>query len=95
MKKRDRTWNSRRHVRDGIQESILNLRHAREQTNAEAEYLALLIRHRTPVIVQLVNGDRMSGWIEYYDRGFIRLTRASEANVFIYKDQIEYIQEAR
>jgi RNA chaperone Hfq len=93
MRKRDRAWTSRRGVRDGIQESILRSRQVEDQTNAEVQYLANLIRNRTPVTVKLVNGDNMSGWIEYYDRNFIRLTRATEANVFIYKDQIEYIQE--
>ena len=95
MRKRNHAWTSRREARDGIQESILKARMVEEQTNAETQYLANLIRTRTPVIVRLVNGDSMNGWIEYYDRSFIRLTRAGEANVFIFKDQIEYIREDR
>lgn len=81
--------------RDPIAHSILQTRQAEEQTNAEVQYLANLIRNRTPVVVKLTNGDEISGWIEYYDRSFIRVTRPDQPNAFVYKDQIKYIQEGR
>jgi sRNA-binding regulator protein Hfq len=64
-----------------------------EQTNAEATYLAQLIQNKTPVTVKLVNDEEISGWVEYYDRTFIRVTRDSAPNVFIFKDQIKLIIE--
>jgi len=42
----------------------------------------------------LVNGETVSGWIEYYDERMVRLTRADAPNLFIYKDQIAYIAES-
>ena len=81
--------------RDPIAYSILQARQAEEQTNAEVQYLANLVRSRAPVLVKLTNGEEISGWIEYYDRGFIRVTRLHQPNAFIYKNQIKYIQEAR
>jgi sRNA-binding regulator protein Hfq len=81
--------------RDPIAYSILRSRQAEEQTNAEGQYLANLVRNRTPVLVKLSNGEEISGWIEYYDRSFIRVTRMHQPNAFIYKNQIKYIQEAR
>jgi len=81
--------------RDPIAYSILHSRQAEEQTNAESQYLANLVRNRTPVLVKLTNGEEISGWIEYYDRSFIRVTRTRQPNAFVYKNQIKYIQEAR
>ena len=64
-----------------------------EQTHAETLYLTHLVQQKTPVIVKLVNDDEISGWIEYYDKNFIRLTRDNAPNVFIYKEQIKFIVE--
>jgi sRNA-binding regulator protein Hfq len=83
----------RRRTRDGIAEAILMTGQANEQTNAEVMYLATLIQNKTPVLVKLLNDQEVSGWIEYYDKSFIRLTRNNEPNLFIYKDQIRYIAE--
>jgi sRNA-binding regulator protein Hfq len=44
-------------------------------------------------MVKLVNDEEIFGWIEYYDRSFIRITRDKVPNVFVYKDQIKYIVE--
>ena len=84
-----------RRPRDPIASSILLSREAGEQTNAEVQYLSNLVRNKTPVLVKLTNGEEISGWIEYYDRHFIRVTRLHQPNAFIYKNQIKYIQEAR
>ncbi|MCI0418702.1 MAG: RNA chaperone Hfq [Acidobacteria bacterium] len=81
--------------RDPIAEMVLRLPRVQEQTQAETAYLAQLIQNRTPVIVKLVNDEEFSGWIEYYDKSFIRLTRDNAPNVFIYKDEIKFIMESR
>jgi host factor-I protein len=72
---------------------VLRLPRVQEQTHAETLYLTQLIQDKKPVIVKLVNDDEISGWIEYYDKNFIRLTRDNAPNVFIYKDQIKFIIE--
>lgn len=79
--------------RDGIADGILRSGQANEQTNAEVKYLTSLIQNKTPVRVQLTNDEEVTGWIEYYDRNFIRLTRDNQPNLFIYKDKIRYIAE--
>ena len=33
------------------------------------------------------------GWIEYYDKDIIRITRATEPNLFIYKSRVKYLFE--
>ena len=79
--------------RDAVSEMVRRLPRAQEQTQAEAMYLTQLIQDKTPVIVKLVTDEEISGWIEYYDKSFIRLTRDKAPNVFIYKDQIKFIAE--
>jgi len=42
----------------------------------------------------MVDGDEVTGTIEYYDQSFIRLTRDGEPNLFIFKHEIKYLAEA-
>ena len=60
----------------------------------EIEYLRSLTESQTPVVVHLVNGESYRGYIEYYDKRFIRLTREGAPNLFIYKHEIKYLSEA-
>jgi host factor-I protein len=64
-----------------------------EETNHEAEYLKQLGEKQKAVTVKLVSGEVVRGWVEYYDRNMIRLTREGAPNLFIYKKQIAYIVE--
>ena len=64
-----------------------------ESTHQEAAYLKLLVDKQKRVLVKLVDGESVRGWIEYYDRTMLRLTRDGKPNLFIYKDQIAYVQE--
>jgi len=52
-----------------------------------------LIENATPVRVKMVDGDEVTGTIEYYDQSFIRLTRVGEPNLFIFKHEIKYLVE--
>jgi host factor-I protein len=64
-----------------------------ESTQKEADYLEWLSKNRVPVIVKMVDNQEVQGWIEYYDRDIIRLTRHQDSNLFIYKERIKYISE--
>jgi sRNA-binding regulator protein Hfq len=46
------------------------------------------------VTIKMVDGEEVSGWIEYHDRNMIRLTRTGAPNLFIFKHQIVYLKEA-
>jgi host factor-I protein len=45
------------------------------------------------VLIKLLDGSVVCGWIEYYDRRMVRLTREGEPNLFIFKHEIAYIAE--
>jgi host factor-I protein len=64
-----------------------------EETYEEAAYLKALGEKQKPVSVKLMDGEVMRGWVEYYDRNMIRLTREGAPNLFIFKHEIMWIAE--
>ena len=64
-----------------------------EDTGMEASYLKALGEKQTPVTVRLVGGESVRGWIEYYDKNMVRVTRDDGPNLFIFKHEIVYIAE--
>jgi host factor-I protein len=62
-------------------------------TSEEAAYLKSLGEKQKPVSIKLTDGEMVHGWIEYYDRNMVRLTREHEPNLFIFKHEIVYIAE--
>jgi host factor-I protein len=64
-----------------------------EETFEEAAYLKSLCEKQKPISIKMMDGDLMQGWIEYYDKNMVRLTRNGAPNLFIYKHEIMYITE--
>ena len=66
---------------------------APEQTFEEVKYLRQLADSHTPVRVRLTDNQEVQGVVEFYDTGFIRLTREGEPNLFLFKHDIKYLYE--
>ncbi len=64
-----------------------------EETFQEAAYLKWLGEKQKVVSVKLRDGEVVRGWVEYYDRKMVRLTRENAPNLFIFKTEILYISE--
>ncbi len=64
-----------------------------EDTFEEALFLKSLGEKQKPVSVKLMDGQIVHGWIEYYDKNMVRLTREGAPNLFIFKHEIMYITE--
>jgi host factor-I protein len=64
-----------------------------EETREEAGFLKALGEKQRPVRLKLMDGQVVSGWIEYYDKNMLRLTREGGPNLFIFKHEIMYIAE--
>jgi sRNA-binding regulator protein Hfq len=62
-----------------------------EQTNAEEFYYLKQMAARTPMVVVLTNDEELRGWIEWYDKGAIKLNRHSGPNLLIPKHSIRYL----
>jgi host factor-I protein len=64
-----------------------------EETFEEASFLKSLGEKQKPVTLKLMDGQIVRGWIEYYDKNMVRLTREGAPNLFIFKHEIMYIAE--
>lgn len=64
-----------------------------EETFEEAGFLRMLGEKQKPVLIKLMDGQVVRGWIEYYDKNMVRLTRQDAPNLFIFKHEIMYIAE--
>jgi len=65
-----------------------------EQTHAEAFYFQKQMQARTPMVIVLKDGEEVHGSIEWYDRNCLKINRAGQPNVLIYKQSIHYIFKA-
>ena len=59
----------------------------------EAAYLKSLGEKQKVVSLKLADGEIVQGWIEYYDKNMVRVTREDGPNLFIFKHEIAYIAE--
>ena len=64
-----------------------------DETFEEAAYLKALGEKRRIVNLKLADGEVVRGWIEYYDKNMVRITRDEGPNLFIFKHEIVYIAE--
>jgi host factor-I protein len=62
-----------------------------EQTSAEEFYYLKQMAAKTPMVVILTNDEELLGWIEWYDRGAIKLNRTKGPNLLILKHNIRYM----
>ena len=46
---------------------------------------------KTPMVVILTDGEELRGWIEWYDKGALKLNRTSGPNLLIQKHMIRYM----
>jgi sRNA-binding regulator protein Hfq len=64
-----------------------------EKTGMETNYIVNLVRKRTPLVVKLTSGEEIRGYIQYYDKDFIRVTCPDRNRYFIFKHDIKYWYE--
>ena len=65
-----------------------------DQTNAENFYYVKQMQNRTPMVLVLKDGEQIHGEIEWYDKGSLKVHRASKPNLLILKHNIKYIYKA-
>lgn len=62
-----------------------------EQTNAESFYYLKQMQARTAIVVRLVDGEELRGWIEWYDKDALKLNREDAPNLLLQKSAIKYL----
>ncbi len=61
------------------------------QTHSENYYYLKQSNNKTPVIVKMLDGEEINGFIEWYDDKVIKMKRENKPNLLIYKTAIKYI----
>ncbi len=62
-----------------------------EQTNAESYYYLKQMQGRTSMVVVLMDGTELTGWIEWYDKNCIKLNRNDAPNLLLFKHSIKFM----
>ncbi len=62
-----------------------------EQTNAENFYYLKQMQSRTPMVIVLLDGTELTGWIEWYDKNCIKLNRTDAPNLLLFKHSIKFM----
>ncbi len=62
-----------------------------EITHAENFYWVKQMQSRTPMSIVLLDGEKLRGTVEWYDRDCIKLTRSGSPNLLIFKRAIKYV----
>jgi RNA chaperone Hfq len=66
-----------------------------EQTSAENFYYVKQMNSKTQVVVVLLDGEEIHGWIEWYDKHCIKVHCFNEQNFLIFKHSIKYITKEK
>ena len=62
-----------------------------DQTNAENFYYVKQMQAKTPMVFVLRDGETLHGVIEWYDKCCLKVNRAGEPNILLYKPSIKYM----
>jgi len=62
-----------------------------ESTNAENFYYLKQMNSKTPMVIMMTDGEEIRGWIEWYDRGCLKVNREGAPNLLIQKHCIKYL----
>jgi len=65
-----------------------------EQTNAESYYYLKQMAAKTPMVVVLTDGEKLHGWIEWYDKNCLKVNRDAGPNLLVPKASIKYMYKA-
>lgn len=61
------------------------------QSHAEVFYLQKQVQAQTPMVIVLEDGERVEGWIEWYDHNAIKVR--GRTKTLIYKSSIKYMHK--
>ncbi|QNI34923.1 RNA chaperone Hfq [Alloacidobacterium dinghuense] len=71
---------------------MTNVRTEHESTHAEAFYFQKQAQTQTQMVFILEDGERIEGYIEWYDRNAIKVR--NHTRTLIYKSSIKYLYKA-
>ena len=63
------------------------------KTHSENFYYLKQMSNKRPVIVIMLDGEKIEGYIDWYDEKVIKIKRDEQPNLLIYKHSIKYIMK--
>jgi len=66
-----------------------------EKTCAEEFYYKKQMQAHTPMVIKMVDGQEMRGWIEWYDKDCLKVNREDAPNLLVMKRYIVYMYKAQ
>jgi hypothetical protein len=64
-----------------------------ERAYLTTKYIIQLVRDKTPLVIKLKTNQEIRGYIQYYDKDFIRVTCPDGNRFFIFHHDIKYFYE--
>lgn len=74
-------------------ESAKKKSHPPFETHAENYYYLKQMNKKTRIDIVFLDGEKVEGYIEWYDKHCIKLNREKAPNLLIFKQGIKYIQK--
>jgi host factor-I protein len=65
--------------------------HPEFETHAENYYYLKQMNKKTPMAIVCMDGEKLEGHIEWYDRYCLKLNRPGVPNLLVYKNSIKYM----
>jgi len=65
--------------------------HPRYETYAENYYYLKQMNKKTLIGIDLIDGEKVEGQIEWYDMNCLKINRKNAPNLLIFKNNIKYI----
>ena len=65
-----------------------------DQTNAENYYYVKQMQSKTPMTFVLKDGETLTGVIEWYDKGCLKVNREGAPNLLLFKHNLKYMYKA-
>jgi host factor-I protein len=63
------------------------------ETHAENYYYLKQMNKKTPMVIVCLDGEKLEGHIEWYDRYCLKLNRQGAPNLLVYKSSIKYMHK--
>jgi sRNA-binding regulator protein Hfq len=80
-----------REIKNGAKKDLKRKPPPPYKTHAENYYYIKQMNNRTALIIDLLDGEKIFGRIEWYDEKCLKFRKTDGSNMILFKQQIKYI----
>jgi len=63
------------------------------KTNAENYYYLKQMSNKTPLVFELITGEKINGTLEWYDESCLKIKKGDGSNLIVYKHVLKFISK--